>query len=291
MSALGRARRRAVLFLFVPGFAYLVGVRIVPALFTIYMSLTRWDLTSGQPMRFTGLANYAALTGDGGFLDALGRTLLFMTAATAIELGLGLGLAVMVNRDFRGRRLVRTLLLAPMVITPVVVGTMWYILFQPQIGPVNYFLSLLGLAPVGWLTSPQVALVSIIITDVWHWTPFLFLLSLAALQAVPLELTEAAAVDGAGPWQSFVRITLPVIRDTLVVAVVLRAMEAFEIFAEPYVMTGGGPGSATETLSLHIYRAAFLYFHMGYTAAMIVVSIGILVAFYSLYLELSPQSA
>lgn len=284
-------RQRAVLFFFVPGFLYLVIVRIVPALFTIYMSLTRWNLTSGDKMQFIGLANYGSLGADSGFLDSLLRTLVFMIVATTVELILGLGIAVMLNRAFRLRRLIRTLVLAPMVVTPAVVGTIWYILFQPQIGPINDLLSVFGIGPVGWLTNPHVALFSVIIADVWHWTPFLFLLSLAALQAVPVELSEAAAVDGAAPWQIFFRITLPFIRDTLLVAVVLRAMDAFEIFAEPYVMTGGGPGRATETLSLRIYRSAFLYFHMGYTAAMIVISIAILVALYGLYLRLSPQPA
>ncbi len=291
MSALARQRRRALLLLFVPGFFYLFTVRIAPAVFTIGMSFTHWNLTSGAPPRFAGASNYVALFHDGGFDMALARTLVFTACATAIELTLGLAVAMLLNRRFPARRVVRTVVLAPMVITPAVVGMMWSILFHNTIGPLNWFLSAFGLGPVGWLTDPRVALASVLLADVWHWTPFMFLLSLAALQAVPQESLEAAAVDGATTLQSLRLVLLPAIADTLVVAAVLRAMGAFELFAEPYVMTGGGPGDATETVSLYIYKSAFQFFNMGYAGAMIVVSIGILVALYSVSLRLGPRAA
>ena len=291
MTAHGRERRRALLFFLLPGLAWLVIVRLAPAVFTLYMSFTHWNLKDGIPPVPTGLGNFIALTSDSGFLAALGRTLIFMVVATGIELALGLAIALMLNRDFPLRRAVRTIVLAPMVVTPAVVGMIWYILFQSGTGPLNWLLSLIGLGPIGWLTDPHFALVSVIIADIWHWTPFMFLLCLAGLQTVQTELTEAAAVDGATPWQTLWLIVIPSIRDIMAVAVVLRAMEAFEIFAEPYVMTGGGPGDATETLSLHIYKSAFLFFDMGYAGAMIVVSIGILVALYGTYLRLSPPEA
>lgn len=291
MTTHGREHRRALLFFLLPGLAWLVIVRLAPAVFTIYMSFTHWNLKDGIPPVPTGFGNFVALTGDAGFLAALGRTLIFMVVATGAELALGLAIALMLNRDFPLRRAVRTIVLAPMVITPAVVGMIWYILFQSGTGPLNWLLSLVGLGPVGWLTDPHFALVSVIIADIWHWTPFMFLLCLAGLQTVQTDLTEAAAVDGATSWQTLWLIVIPSIRDIMAVAVVLRAMEAFEIFAEPYVMTGGGPGDATETLSLHIYKSAFLYFDMGYAGAMIVVSIGILVALYGTYLRLAPPEA
>jgi len=291
MNALARQRRHALLLLFIPGFFYLVTVRIAPAAFTIGMSFSKWNLKSGAPPSFAGFANYTALLHDAGFGISLARTLIFTACATVVELTLGLAVAMLLNRRFPARRLVRTVVLAPMVITPAVVGMMWFILFHDTIGPLNWFLSAVDLGPVGWLTSQSVAMVSVLLMDVWHWTPFMFLLSLAALQAVPRESLEAAAVDGATALQSLRLVLLPAIADTLVVAAVLRAMEAFELFAEPYVMTGGGPGNATETISLHIYKSAFLFFDMGYAGAMIVVSIGILVALYSISLRLGPRAA
>ena len=290
MSALARHRVPALLCFLIPGLAYLVLVRLVPALVTITMSFTRWNLQKGGAPVPIGLQNYASLLHDGNFLSALSRTLAFMVVATAIELALGLAIALLLNRQFPLRRTVRTIVLAPMVITPAAVGMIWYIMFHASIGPLNWFLSLLDVGPVGWLTNPTVAPLSIVITDVWHWTPFMFLLCLAALQTVPNELTEAAQMDGAGRWQTLWRIVLPAIGDMLAVAVVLRGMEAFELFAEPYVMTGGGPGSATDTLSLHIYKSAFLFFDMGYAGAMIVVSIGILVLLYGAYLRVSRHA-
>jgi multiple sugar transport system permease protein len=210
-----------------------------------------------------------------------------MVVVTGIELALGLIIALLVNHDFFGRRLLRTLLLMPMVIAPAVVGMMWYILFHDTIGPLNWLLSLAGLGPVTWLSSPGTAMLSVVIADVWHWTPFTFLLLLAALQTIPGDLYESAEVDGASRWQAFRFVTLPMIRAALLVAALLRSMEAFEIFAEPFVMTGGGPGTATDLLSLHIYKSAFLVFDMGYAAAMIVVSITILLTLYAGYLRLA----
>ena len=291
MKSLARQRRDALLLLFVPGFIYLVTVRIVPALFTVGMSFSRWNLQSGRPPQFAGLANYAALLRDPGFGVSLARTLIFTACATVIELTLGVFIAMLLNRRFPARRLVRTIVLAPMVITPAVVGMIWFILFHDTIGPLNWFLSAFDLGPVGWLTEPAIVMASILLADIWHWTPFMFLLSLAALQAVPQESLEAAAVDGATWWQSLRLVLLPAIADTLLVAAVLRAMDAFELFAEPYVMTGGGPGTATETISLHIYKAAFQFFDMGYAGAMIVVSIGILVVLYSISLRFGPRAA
>src|SRR3546814_178228 len=262
---------------------YLIVMRIVPALFTFALSLPNWDLTARGGPRFIGLQNYADILTDQAFLDSIGRTLVFTVCATTIELILGLAIALFVHREIRGRNMLRAALITPMVITPSIVAVIWSIMFQSQVGPLNWLRSLIGLPAIGWLTSPDLAMISLIITDVWHWTPFMFLLSLSALQMIPADLYESAEVDGASAWQALVEITLPMIRDTLIVAVILRSMEAFELFAEPFVMTGGGPGSSTETVSMHIYKSAFLFFQMGYAGAMVVVSIAILIAAYSLY--------
>lgn len=266
-----------------PGMLYLVVMRIAPALFTFYLSLTSWDLTKRGGPVFIGLQNYVDILHDKPFLDSIGRSLLFTVVATTIELVLGFLIALFVNREIMGKNVLRAALLTPMVITPSIVGVIWTIMFQSEVGPLNWLLSLVGIGPVGWLTSPSMAMISLIITDVWHWTPFMFLLCLSAMQMIPVDLYESAEVDGASRWQMLFEITLPMVRDTVVVAVILRSMEAFELFAEPFVMTGGGPGAATETLSVHIYKSAFMFFQMGYAGAMVVVSITILVAAYSLY--------
>jgi multiple sugar transport system permease protein len=277
-------QKRNVVWLFlIPGMAYLIFVRIAPAIFTVLLSFTDWTLTSPKGPLFVGMANYIALFHDASFLHSIGRTIVFTVAASTIELVLGFAIAVFVRRDFRGKSLVRAALLTPMVITPAIIGVIWYILFHDTAGPINWALGLLGIGPVGWLSNPNVALISIIITDVWHWTPFMFLLILSSMQMIPDELYESAEVDGATGWQVATEITIPMIRDTLLVAILLRSMSAFDIFAEPFVMTGGGPADATTTISLHIYKSAFLFFKMGYAGAMVVVSILLLLSVFAIY--------
>jgi multiple sugar transport system permease protein len=281
-----RSQQRRLFWMFlVPGLLYLVVVRIAPAATTLFLGFTDWNLVRGQPPRWIGLGNYAKLIEDAPFLAAVGRSLLFAAVATVIELSLGLAIALFVNREMRGRTPLRAVVLTPMVITPAVVGLIWYILFHRSIGPLNWILSGIGLGPVDWLGDQHIAPLAVLLADVWHWTPFMFLLSLGALQMVPRELYEAADVDGASAWQSFRLITLPMVYESLIVACILRAMEAFEIFAEPFVMTGGGPGRATETVSLHIYKSAFTFFEMGYAGAMIAVCVVLVGTLYSFYLR------
>lgn len=282
-----RQRRLLLVFFLLPGMAYLVLVRILPVFFTAYMSLTDWNLASATPPRFVGLANYGDILTDGSFLEALGRTLLFTVVVTTIELVLGVAIALMLRRDFAGRGFFRAILLTPMILTPAVIGMIWYIMFHNSIGPLNWLLGLVGVGPVDWLTDPDLALISVMITDVWHWTPFMFLLAYSAMQVIPNELYESAQVDGATPWQTTSLITIPLIKQTLLVAIILRSMDAFDVFAEPYVMTGGGPGNATEMLSIHIYRQAFGFFNVGYAGAMVVVSLAILVSIYAVYLRMA----
>jgi multiple sugar transport system permease protein len=274
-----------LLIFLVPGMAYLILIRIVPALFTIALSFTDWNLKQGQYPAFVGVQNYSEILTDAPFLESIWRSVVFTVVATAIELVLGLAVAIYIHREFLGKGVARAVLLMPMVIAPAVVGLIWYILFHSSIGPLNAALDVFGIGPIGWLTDPTMAFVSLVITDIWHHMPFMFLLSLSALQTIPAELYESAEVDGATRWQKFTEITLPMIRDTLFVAIILRSVEAFEIFAEPFVMTGGGPGSATEMVSMHIYRTAFLFFDMGKAAAMIVVSVALIGALYAMYLR------
>lgn len=281
-----RSQQRRLFWLFlVPGLLYLFVMRLLPAGVTLFLGFTDWNLVRGDGPRFVGLQNYLRIAEDGPFLEAVLRSLGFAALATLLELGLGLAIALFMNRQMRVRTPLRAVLLMPMVITPAVVGLIWYILFHNAIGPINWSLSLLGFDAVDWLGDPVLAFLAVLMTDVWHWTPFMFLLALSALQVVPGELYEAAAVDGASPWQSFRMITLPMLRDALIVACILRAMEAFEIFAEPFVMTGGGPGRATESVSLYIYKSAFTFFEMGYAGAQIAICVVLVGALFSVYLR------
>jgi multiple sugar transport system permease protein len=174
VKALERQRLMLLLLFLVPGMTYLVLLRLAPAVFTLGLSLTDWNLVERGGPTFVGLANYVRVAQDAAFLESVGRTVLFTVVATSIELVLGLALALFIHRDFRGKGAARAMLLTPMVITPAVVGLIWYILFHQSIGPLNWLLSLAGLDPVRWLSDPDIAMISLIITDVWHWTPFMF---------------------------------------------------------------------------------------------------------------------
>jgi multiple sugar transport system permease protein len=212
-----------------------------------------------------------------------------MFVATIIEVVLGTGLAFAFDKNFRGKGIVRGVLILPMFLNPVAVGTIWYILYEPSIGPINYLLEGFGLNAINWLGSPTIALWAILIADVWQWTPFIFLLVLSGLQGVPITLIEAAQIDGASDLLVFRRITLPLVSGTILVASLLRAMDAFRIFPKIYVMTGGGPGQATESGSILILKTAFRFFEMGYAASMTIIMLFLLMVLYSFYLRFIRQ--
>jgi multiple sugar transport system permease protein len=269
-----------------PMVAYLIIWRALPLLYTTYLSLTEWNLIGRSGSTFTGFENYGRLLTDGRFHDSLWISFIFMFVATAVQTVLGTGLAIATDRSFRGRSFVQGSLLMPMFLTPVAVGTIWYILLQPSIGPINYFLSFLGIPSIAWLGTSSTALWAIAVADTWQWTPFIYLLVLSALQGIPETIIEAAQIDQASDFVIISKIILPLIRGTILVAAVLRAMEAFRVFPKIYVMTGGGPGRATEASSILIYKTAFRFFEVGYASAMIIVMLVLLVAAYGFYLKI-----
>jgi multiple sugar transport system permease protein len=271
--------------------AYLIIWRLVPLLYTIFLSFNDWNIVRQKGPQFAGLANYSGLISDGRFHDAMWFSILFMFLATAIETVIGTALAIATDRHFKGKDVVQGTLLLPMFLTPVAVGTIWYILFEPVIGPINYLLALLGLPAPNWLGDQSIALWSIIISDIWQWTPFVYLLVLSALQGVPMDVIEAAKIDGARDYQIIRRVTLPLIKGTILVAALLRAMEAFRVFPKIYVMTGGGPGRATESGSILIYKTAFRFFEMGYAASMTIIMLILLIMIYGYYLKIVRRAA
>jgi len=278
--------RNPTLMFLLPMGLYLILWRAIPLLYTVFLSLNDWNLVRrGGARTFIGLDNYVSLVWDARFHDSLWISFVFMVVATGIQTVLGVGLALATDRSFRGKSFVQGALLLPMFLTPVAVGAIWYILFQPSIGPVNYLLSFLGLGPYNMLGSASTALWAIVIADTWQWTPFIYLLVLSALQGIPETIIEAAQIDCASDFVIVRKIILPLIKGTILVAALLRAMEAFRVFPKIYVMTGGGPGRATEASGILIYKTAFRFFEIGYASAMTIIMLVLLVTAYGFYLN------
>ena len=266
-----RVRVRVLPILFVlPSVLLLAGVTIFPLLYSLRLAFYSWELSSAvASQNFVGLANFRrALFEDGRFWNAMRNTALVVGLGVGVELALGTALALLLDRLGRLRSFVVALFMIPVVIAPVVAGFQWRLIYHDQAGPLNYLLRQAGIPTFAWLADPGVALLAIVVADVWQWTPFMLLLMLAGFQSVPAELYEAARVDGASLWQSFWRITVPVLLPIILVALLVRGMDAFKLFDLVFLLTGGGPGSTTETISFYTYLEGFRFFSMGYGAAL-----------------------
>ncbi|MDR1947708.1 MAG: sugar ABC transporter permease [Desulfovibrio sp.] len=252
-----------------PGQAVSLLVLVMPLLVALYMSFTDWTPTRGSltDASFMGVENYSELlVWDTRFLEAVGRTLVMAGISLCLEFVMGLGLAVLFMRRFRGKSLLFSAFLTPMMVLPVVVGYTFWMLFQTN-GPVNHVLHLLGASGAEWFKDSTFAFAAVIITEVWHWTPLFFLILLSGLNAVPENPIRAAVILGASPGQVFRYVILPMLRPVIIVAFVIRSMEVVKLFDEVFMLTRGGPGSSTETISLYIYKLAFNDFQLAYGAA------------------------
>jgi multiple sugar transport system permease protein len=244
-----------------------------PVIFTIWMSFTGARGAVGINSGFVGIDNYVKLLTDTQrFWPAVGRTITFTVSAVLIELVLGMGIALLLRKPFRGERLVRMIVLLPVVATPVAIGMMWLLMFEPTIGFANELLSWFGLPPQGWISDPGQALPTLIFVDVWQWTPMVALILLAGLTTVPEEIDEAARVDGANAGQRFWHITVPTIRPVIITAILLRAIDALKTFDILYATKGKGGGSSheVETLNVYGYTLSFDYNQYGLSSAMLV---------------------
>lgn len=262
-----RGSERSLPYLLIaPTVAVLVALSIYPLFYSVKISL---QTGSGESVRWT-FANFARLASDKFFLEALAHTFIYAAVALTFEFLLGLGLAIMLDRSLRGRTLFRSALLIPMMLPPVVVGVVWRLMLNPDFGAVNGTLKSAGVntEALTWTASPALALASVIAVDVWQWTPFMFLVLLAGLQAIPQEPYEAAVIDGSSTWQTFRHVTLPLLKPAILIALLLRTMDLLRVFDQIFILTQGGPGFSTETVSLYIYRTAFRFFDFGYAAAM-----------------------
>jgi multiple sugar transport system permease protein len=249
-----------------PALAVLLSLAIYPLLYSVSVSLQR-ETPNGVVW---GLGNFARLVSDSFFWTAMAHTFVYAIAALTCEFLLGLGLALLLNSEIRGRGIFRASLLVPMMLPAVVVGVVWRLMLNPNFGAINGTLKQIGIntESLTWTASPKLAMLSVIAVDVWQWTPFVFLVLLAGLQAIPQEPYEAALIDGSSRWQTFWHVTLPLLKPSILIVLLLRTMDLLRVFDQIFILTEGGPGFATETISLYIYRTAFRFFDFGYAAAM-----------------------
>ncbi|MBC6479839.1 MAG: sugar ABC transporter permease [Hormoscilla sp. GM7CHS1pb] len=265
--------------LVIPALLLLLLVYAYPILSSFWSSLFAENLgTQLQPV-FSGLANYQRMMGDGRFWQAMWNTTIFTVVSVLLELVLGMIIALILHRPFPGRNLVRTIAILPWALPTALIGLAWAWIFNDQFGVVNDILLRLGIIEQGinWLGMPNTAMMAAIAADVWKATPFISILLLAGLQSIPTDLYEAHSLDGATPWQNFTFITLPLLMPQILIALLFRFAQAFGIFDLIKVMTGGGPGGATEMVSLYIYATVMRYLDFGYGAALIVVTFLLLV--------------
>lgn len=268
MSAARTNRLTPYMFLAPAGIVLVVAL-LYPIGYMIYASFLDWNPSQriGEA-DWIGLRNYVNLLSDEAFHESFFVTLKFAVIVVGLEMLLGVGLALLLDRNIRGMSALRTVFILPMMIAPIVVGMMWRYMYHPTVGIFNRTLKDWGFDPIPWLSSSDWALTSVIIADVWQWTPFIFILSLAALQSLPQSALEASRIDGATGWQQIWHIKLPLMMPVLIVTGLLRLIDAFKVLEVILVMTNGGPGLSTEILALRISRTASEFRELGEAAAM-----------------------
>ncbi len=269
-------------YLFIaPAVLVMFGGLAFPVFQSVYLSFYDWKI--GTPLSTAenvGFANYLRLISDPDVLESLWVTLKFGFWTISLEMILGISLALMLEKPIRGASLFRTIFILPLMVSPVVVGLIWRYLFDARVGWINYYLGVwFGMEPQVWLGDAELAFFAIVLTDIWQWTPFIFIIVIAGLQALPSEVIEASRVDGANWWQQIFLVKLPMISSILLIALLMRLIDVFRALEVMYIMTGGGPGRATELMSLHIYNRAFDAQLLGYASAISVLLITIVFLF------------
>jgi len=277
-------RKKLIPFYFLlPLITVLVAFIFIPMVYSLYLSFHNFNLARlDRGIRFVGVSNYERFLFGGDFVNSLTITLIFTVGAVAIEMLLGFIIALIFCREFWFRRVIRTLILTPMMIAGVVVGVMWQIILHDQFGVFNAIVGIFGIPMQAWLTDPNLVLPSLILTDVWQFTPFVILILLSGMQSLPAELYEAASVDGASYFQKVKAITIPLLKPLLIIVATMRIMDAFRLMDRVLILTGGGPGTRTMLLNMLAFRETFMAFNLGYGAAiswiilLLLVTIGII---------------
>lgn len=261
-------RRMFVILALAPAMIVLFLLTIYPFLANVWYSLLSFDLTRPNAISFVGLKNYVEILSDGEFLAAAARTAYYVILSVGVELILGLLIALLLSQNLRGQALFRVLLVIPLAATPVAIGLVWRLMYNPTGGLANRLLEAIGLPGLKWTSSISGAIPSLVLVDVWQWTPFVVLILLAGLLALPEEPFEAARIDGASVLQSFWYLTIPMLSPMIYVAILFRFIDSLKAFDIIFTITGGGPGRASTTLNILTYRTAFEFLHMGTAAAM-----------------------
>ncbi len=268
----GFVERHPVLVFTSPAAIVVFILMIFPVFYTVYMSVHSWFASSLTRPEFIGIKNFQrAFFEDERFRNALWLTLYFTALATALQVVLGVALALLLNRPFRGKGFFRSIFLLPMVATPVAIALVWMMMYNPTLGVMNYIVGLVKLGPFKWVSDANLVIPALAIVDTWEWTPLITLITLAGLATLPLEPYESALIDGATPAQMFWRITLPLLRPTIMVALLFRSIDCLKTFDIIYVMTAGGPGFASETLNVYTFQVGLFDFHIGYACSLLVI--------------------
>ena len=271
----------------IPALVVVLAVIVFPWVFTIWMSMQEWKV--GSPTVFVGLANYLRLPTDPRFVEAVGHTLSYTALSVVLPLVFGTLAAVVFHQKFAARGFLRGIFIMPMMATPVAIALVWTMMFHPQLGVLNYLLSLVGLPPQLWVFNPATVIPSLVLVETWQWTPLVMLIVLGGLAAIPTEPYESAQIDGASLWQVFRFITLPLIMPFLFIAGMIRMIDAVKSFDIIFAITQGGPGSASETINVYLYSVAFVYYDLGYGSAIAVVFFLLIVALAALLLYLRKR--
>lgn len=263
---------RNVKWLFpLPAILFILVMMVFPIAYTGWNSLTPWSISQGRPAVFWGLENYQKLPDDSRFVASIGRTFYFTLLAVAVEVILGVAIALLLNREFRFKRIINSIMLLPMMATPVAIAMVWLLMYVPTTGIINFALRSLNLPEGLWVYNAQTVIPALALVDIWEWTPMIILICLAGLTALPRDPFEAAVVDGASTWQTIRYITLPMLMPTVSVAALLRLIDALKTFDIIYTMTQGGPGYTSETLNIYAFIQSFQYFNFGYASSVLVI--------------------
>jgi multiple sugar transport system permease protein len=263
-----------------PAAVVLLLLTVYPIINLFFMAVSTITFEQAQEVwAFTPMRNFRSLMNDEIFRIALWNTIVFAFASVIIETVFGLALAILVASVTYFKGIMRTVLIIPVLMPPVAIGSMWKLMYSHDFGVFNQFITWLGFAPVNWTGSTSLALISVIIVDVWHWTPFVFLILFAAVEGLPKEVMEAARVDGARNWQIVFKIIIPLLKPAIVVAMLFRTILAFKVFDQIFLLTSGGPGTSTEVVSLHLYKVFFMQNELGYGAMLSLTIIAATIAF------------
>jgi multiple sugar transport system permease protein len=256
-------------FLILPAAIGLLMFSYYPLVYSVILSFFEWFPSLQRQSVFVGLRNWIELSKDPLVAISLANTFVFTVVSVALEFVIGLAIAIVLKRDIWGRGIIRTAIIIPMMATPIATFLLWrYLMFDFHFGLINYFLSFFAVKPVTWLSSESTAMLSIIMLDIWQWTPFMVLTLFAGLMSIPRENYEAAKVDGASRWETFRHIDLPSLRAVILIVLLIRVMDSFTVFDKVYVLTAGGPGTATYSIAYYTYQMAFHAFNLGYGATL-----------------------